>query len=183
MGWFQKLFGRREASIGGEAKAAQLQPFVRAGAGRYGWLRHTAPGYTGDMIIPLDGDRVVLGATPERYPLPGAQAVTLLMAGVSKLHALLTMTEEGYEIVDLQSTCGTTVNDHRVVRHTLQDGDYLRIGEATLQLVYLRTSVFARDRPGRLPPRGVPVGAVRGPQCDSCESTRCEVKKLEKTCG
>lgn len=176
MRWFRKLWGR-----GDDPLPPELMPFARVGAGRHGWLRYTPAGHTAPTIIPLDGDRVILGAAPERYALPADQRIALSSNGVSKVHALLTMTATGYELVDLGSTCGTAVNDRRVVRHLIEDGDYLRIGEATLQLVYLRTSAFARDRPGHLPPRGVPIGAVRGPQCDACAATRCEVKALERT--
>lgn len=174
MGWLKRLFGPRETPV-----PPELEPFVRAGAGRYGWLRLTSAS-PHDLVIPLDHEQIVLGYRPDLYKAGPAQHVRLEFQGVSRLNSLLTMTDAGYEIVDLGSTCGTMVNGSRMTKVTLIDGDYVRIGEATFQLVYLRTSPFALDRPGKLPPKGIPIGAVRGPQCDTCASTHCEVKALPR---
>jgi hypothetical protein len=40
-----------------------------------------------------------------------------------------------YSVVDLGSTNGTLVNDERITRHALVDGDELRVGEATFRFV------------------------------------------------
>src|SRR5213079_1955127 len=47
---------------------------------------------------------------------------------VSRRHARIDFTTEGYCVVDLQSTNGTFVNDVAVLRCKLKDGDYLRVG-------------------------------------------------------
>jgi diguanylate cyclase (GGDEF)-like protein len=47
---------------------------------------------------------------------------------VSRRHARIEPSAEGYVAVDLESTNGTFVNDHFVKRRLLADGDYLRVG-------------------------------------------------------
>jgi diguanylate cyclase (GGDEF)-like protein len=47
---------------------------------------------------------------------------------VSRRHAHIERSDDGYYVADLESTNGTYVNDTRVVRHKLTDGDRLRIG-------------------------------------------------------
>jgi diguanylate cyclase (GGDEF)-like protein len=47
---------------------------------------------------------------------------------VSRRHARVQPTADGHEAIDLESTNGTFVNDLAVQRWTLQDGDYLRVG-------------------------------------------------------
>ncbi len=50
----------------------------------------------------------------------------------SRRHAAVTATEEGFLLIDLGSANGTWVNDQRVSRHLLRDGDAVRIGEVRL---------------------------------------------------
>jgi len=49
---------------------------------------------------------------------------------VSKYHALLVKTEDGYRLYDLHSVNGTYVNDQRVTTAILKNNDQLRIGPA-----------------------------------------------------
>jgi diguanylate cyclase (GGDEF)-like protein len=73
-----------------------------------------------------------------RYPLSTTNAVsigrgtdcTILIDdhSVSRRHARVEPTPQGYLAEDLGSTNGTFVNDRPVVRQMLQDGDYLRVG-------------------------------------------------------
>ncbi len=49
---------------------------------------------------------------------------------VSRRHACIQPNATGYGVVDLQSTNGTYVNDARVSLRQLNDGDYVRIGNA-----------------------------------------------------
>jgi pSer/pThr/pTyr-binding forkhead associated (FHA) protein len=51
---------------------------------------------------------------------------------VSRLHCRLTATDANLEVVDLQSTNGTFVNDKRVDKATLSAGDRLRVGRVEL---------------------------------------------------
>ena len=51
---------------------------------------------------------------------------------VSRLHCRLTASDANVEVVDLQSTNGTFVNDKRVDKATLAPGDRLRVGRVEL---------------------------------------------------
>ena len=51
---------------------------------------------------------------------------------VSRLHCRITATAENLAVEDLKSTNGTFVNDRRVERGRLGDGDRLRIGRIEL---------------------------------------------------
>lgn len=53
---------------------------------------------------------------------------------VSRLHCRLTATDANVEVVDLESTNGTFVNDKRVDKATLSMGDRLRIGRVELRI-------------------------------------------------
>ena len=54
---------------------------------------------------------------------------------VSRLHCQLAAGRAEIEAVDLSSTNGTYVNDQRVARGTLRDGDRLRLGAVELLLL------------------------------------------------
>jgi pSer/pThr/pTyr-binding forkhead associated (FHA) protein len=47
---------------------------------------------------------------------------------MSRLHCRLTATDSGIDIVDLDSTNGTYINDHRVTSGCIRSGDRLRVG-------------------------------------------------------
>jgi pSer/pThr/pTyr-binding forkhead associated (FHA) protein len=51
---------------------------------------------------------------------------------VSRVHCRLTATRDGVEVEDLKSTNGTYVNDKRVKRAILSNGDRLRVGRVEL---------------------------------------------------
>jgi diguanylate cyclase (GGDEF)-like protein len=72
-----------------------------------------------------------------RYPLTDKEVVLgrdndctvpLDDAALSRRHARIEPREEGYVVVDLDSTNGTFVNQFRVRTRPLNDGDYLRCG-------------------------------------------------------
>lgn len=51
---------------------------------------------------------------------------------VSRLHCRLTAARDRLEVVDLDSTNGTFVNDRRVTQAVLASGDHLGVGRVTL---------------------------------------------------
>ena len=53
---------------------------------------------------------------------------------VSRLHCRLTAHDAGVEVVDLESTNGTFVNDKRVAKATVAVGDRLRVGRVELEI-------------------------------------------------
>ena len=62
----------------------------------------------------------------------------LVVAGekVSRYHAVIGETANGFTVTDLRSTNGTHVNDERVVdSHLLHDGDRIRVGGTELVFV------------------------------------------------
>ncbi len=58
--------------------------------------------------------------------------IQLKYAGISKKHALIAATPEGYTVRDLNSRYGIFVNDKKVSECKLSDGDSIRIGEIHL---------------------------------------------------
>ena len=53
---------------------------------------------------------------------------------MSRLHCRLTATDDALEVVDLSSTNGTFVNDKRVEKAPLANGDRLRVGRVELKV-------------------------------------------------
>jgi diguanylate cyclase (GGDEF)-like protein len=83
-----------------------------------------------------------------RYPLPAAEgegecvigrvddvAIPMDSDSVSRRHARVAPAKGGFVLEDLGSTNGTFVNDHKVNRVTLKDGDVVRIGAAMLKFL------------------------------------------------
>ncbi len=56
------------------------------------------------------------------------------VALVSRIHCRLTAAENAIEVVDLKSTNGTYVNERRVERAELRNGDRLRVGRLELTI-------------------------------------------------
>jgi pSer/pThr/pTyr-binding forkhead associated (FHA) protein len=55
---------------------------------------------------------------------------------VSRLHCRLEARDEALEVVDLESTNGTFVNDKRITRARLAIGDRLRVGRVELRVAH-----------------------------------------------
>jgi pSer/pThr/pTyr-binding forkhead associated (FHA) protein len=51
---------------------------------------------------------------------------------ISSEHCRFRLEDGGFVMHDLKSTNGTFVNDKRVARHPLQDGDVIQVGETFL---------------------------------------------------
>jgi pSer/pThr/pTyr-binding forkhead associated (FHA) protein len=75
--------------------------------------------------------RLTSGAIKTVGRAPRADFI-LDVALVSRLHCRLTAGDDQLEVVDLESTNGTFVNDKRVARAKLATGDRLRIGRVEL---------------------------------------------------
>ena len=74
------------------------------------------------------GSRYTLGDTPLVVGRDDTSDICINDDSVSRRHACIQPTSQGYGVLDLQSTNGTFVNDARVSMHQLKDGDYLRFG-------------------------------------------------------
>jgi pSer/pThr/pTyr-binding forkhead associated (FHA) protein len=77
--------------------------------------------------------RISPGAIKTMGRAPRADFV-LDAALVSRLHCRLEAGDEGLEVVDLESTNGTFVNDKRITRAKLVSGDRLRVGRVELEV-------------------------------------------------
>jgi ABC transport system ATP-binding/permease protein len=53
---------------------------------------------------------------------------------VSRLHCRLTASDAGVDVVDLDSTNGTYINDQRVQKGSLKNGDHLRVGRVAFTI-------------------------------------------------
>jgi two-component system, cell cycle response regulator len=104
--------GRRRASTGGEAIVVVLQP-AGANPGRRHALSRAEHivGRRAETDIPIDLD------------------------SVSRRHARFAKDKKGWFIEDLDSTNGTFVNDEKVEKHHLVDGDIVRFGEAVVKFL------------------------------------------------
>jgi len=60
-------------------------------------------------------------------------AAVLRHASVSRVHARVERTQEGWEVVDLDSRNGLSVDGRRVPRHTLEDGAEFTLGDLDLR--------------------------------------------------
>jgi pSer/pThr/pTyr-binding forkhead associated (FHA) protein len=78
--------------------------------------------------VPL-GRQVMIGRVPDNQ-------IVIDNPAVSSRHARVYADNSGFTVEDLQSVNGTFVNDKRVTRSTLQDGDQIQIGKHRLTFVW-----------------------------------------------
>ncbi len=90
-------------------------------------------GGTGGAVVLPDGRRVDLGAAAVTVGRAAECAVTLTDTSVSRRHAELRPTNEGWVVVDLGSTNGTRVNGVTISERTLKDGDLITVGDVQLR--------------------------------------------------
>ena len=100
----------------GDVAAATGALVIRSGGGRVG------------QSYPLEGDRLVIGRSPDA-------AVFLDDVTVSRDHAVLVRRSGHWYLDDSGSLNGTYVNRRRIESHKLADGDELQIGK--YKLTYL----------------------------------------------
>jgi pSer/pThr/pTyr-binding forkhead associated (FHA) protein len=77
--------------------------------------------------------RLAPGATKTLGRAPRADFI-LEAALVSRLHCRLTATDSAIDVVDLNSTNGTYINDQRVRSGTLASGDRLKVGRVEMTI-------------------------------------------------
>ena len=82
-----------------------------------------------ENILPLAAPEVLIGRK-------GDADVVLNNQHISRHHAKLVKTPEGYLLQDLGSTHGTFVNDSRIEQHPLKHGDKISLGKDRLDLHY-----------------------------------------------
>ena len=80
-----------------------------------------------------DGSRVALGEDPIAIGRAEDCDIQLSDKNVSRRHAEVRREGAGFVLVDLDSTNGTRVNDARIKRRDLNDGDLITVGATTLR--------------------------------------------------
>ena len=126
-------------------------------------------------LIEIDGTRQVRLGDPEDGPLldctvltrPAGQArrigrvpdndIVVPHPSVSRHHAELHATPDGYRIVDLGSHNGTFVNEQRVTAAPLAEGDTVGFGDTTFRLSGGELLQIADPAPAQMPPAPDPV--------------------------
>jgi hypothetical protein len=78
-------------------------------------------------IVPVDKPRVVLGRTPPAD-------VVVPMAVLSRRQCAFDFSSGEVFVEDLESTCGTYVNDEQVAKRALRSGDQVRAGDLIIEV-------------------------------------------------
>jgi hypothetical protein len=95
----------------------------------------------------------------------------------SRDHAKVWREGQGrYTVADLGSTNGTLVNDGKVTRQPLRDGDVIRVGEQTFRFVLDEAD---RPSPRAEPPRSSLAEAIAGRNPGAGPGTAADTPKIE----
>lgn len=106
------------------------------GVGSFGLsarFKEGAGGTSGGSVVLEDGTRFVLSDQVTTIGRSADSTIRLADASVSRRHAEIRPTGDGWTVVDLGSTNGTRVNGAPVKERRLQDGDTVAAGDATLR--------------------------------------------------
>lgn len=91
-------------------------------------LREGPSGHPPGALLMNRGDRIQLGTDTFTIGRVADNSLVLADPNVSRHHAEIRPIDGGYQVVDLGSTNGTTVNGSRVSDHVLQPGDSVSFG-------------------------------------------------------
>ena len=92
------------------------------------WILHNQATEVGDLMFRVQpGTIKTVGRAPRADIIVEASLV-------SRLHCRLEAGPKNIDVVDLSSTNGTYINDRRVERATLSNGDRLRVGRVELKV-------------------------------------------------
>ena len=96
-------------------------------------------GPEGGTTIPLSGRRITFGRLPDND-------IVLGEVGVSRTHAVIERTEDGFVLRDLNSTNGTFVNRNNVGpgEHLLKDGDDICMAPSRVNFIFQHDPVERR---------------------------------------
>ena len=107
----------------------RLRGGVLTGDGRFAEGEGGLP--PGSLLLPT-GDRVPLGEYVVSVGRANDCTIVLADPNVSRRHAEVRPSGDGFVVVDLGSTNGTKVNDTRVAEQQLRDGDEVRFGNTVM---------------------------------------------------
>ena len=98
---------------------------------------------TSQPLAIVDEKAFILGRESEkvqsRKPLVDLTEYNAFDYGISRTHALIQKTRDGYQITDLNSTNGTWLENQRLVPQTpapLESGDRIRLGRLHILVFY-----------------------------------------------
>jgi len=80
------------------------------------------------------------GELKTKEPLVDLSPFDALQLGISRVHALICRTQDGYQIKDLESSNGTWLENQRLVprqTYPLESGDRIRIGRLNILVFYI----------------------------------------------
>jgi len=77
----------------------------------------------------LSGDEMVIGRLSD-------SEIVLTNPYVSRRHAKLMKTSDGYKLVDMKSTHGTYINGERIDQKDLKNGDRIQLGRDQVELIF-----------------------------------------------
>ncbi|MBZ0300965.1 MAG: FHA domain-containing protein [Anaerolineae bacterium] len=105
-------------------------------------IRLLIPNVPEPVVLKLEARNILGRRDPDRPRQPDIDLTSYqaMEYGVSALHAVIQHTNEGVQIVDLDSTNGTTVNGRRLVPnqlYVLHDGDEIRFSRLTARIQIL----------------------------------------------
>ncbi len=96
------------------------------------------------LVLRFDGQDVqefVLDKQDITIGRSASNDISIDNLAISGHHATVFATATGPELVDMNSTNGTFVNEKKITRHCLKDGDIINIGKH--QIVFFKDSAFA----------------------------------------
>lgn len=108
-------------------------------------IPHLVPVDEPERPVALSRDIVTLGRTRNND-------ICIQSRGVSRDHARLLVAPGSVTIVDASSTNGCFVNDVRVKRHRLRDGDLVRIGDRSFRFALSLNAAAVSAAPPSAPP-------------------------------
>lgn len=126
-----ELTSTLEIPLAGAERSVPLAPTVAEELAPRPHAQSSSPQDAVPQLIPMDQlespialsrDIVTIGRTR-------SNDICILSRAVSRDHARLLVTRRRVTLVDISSTNGCFVNDQRVKRHGLRDGDLVRIGD------------------------------------------------------
>ena len=80
------------------------------------------------------------GELKTKEPLVDLSSFEALQLGISRVHALICRTQDGYQITDLESSNGTWLENQRLVprqTYPLESGDRIRLGRLNILVFYI----------------------------------------------
>jgi hypothetical protein len=111
-----------------------LDPELRTGSfGLSARFKEGVGGSSGGSLVLPDGKRVRLGSGITTIGRAPECEVRLADTSVSRRHAEVRATGDGWSVADLGSTNGTKVNGAVVTERKLKDGDTISVGDSHLK--------------------------------------------------